>query len=132
MSDDKNLNDYERKMLEGWEDVFKKGQLTLWIMLAIKDGAKHMSEIKDFIFAATHGNVTADDQSMYRALRRYTDAELLEYTTEPGEGGPDRKVYNLTLSGLNVLQSFLQRNIVNTFYNSELKKLVLEESGHER
>lgn len=120
------LSTYEQRLLEGWEEVFKKGQLTLWIMLALKDGEKHMAEIKQFIAVVTDGNLTADDQSMYRALRRYYDAELVEYGTEPGDGGPERKVYRLTPIGSRVLKSFVERNIANVFYSKEVKNLIGE------
>lgn len=109
----------------GWEEVFKKGQLTLWIMLALKDGPKHMAEVRQFVGELTAGNVEADDQSMYRALRRYHDAEMVEFMMEPNEDGPDRKVYGLTEIGYRVLGAFLQRNI-EVFYKPAVKKLVEE------
>lgn len=115
---------YEQQLLEGWEEVFKKGQLTLWILLALKDGPKHMAEIKDFIAQSTNQVLTADDQSMYRSLRRYHDSELVEFMTEAGQNGPDRKVYGLTDTGAIVLTSFLERNIINVFYKQEIKALI--------
>lgn len=121
------LDNYEQKLLDGWEEVFKKGQLTLWIMLALKDGPKHMTEIKDFIYKATNGNLTADDQSMYRALRRYYDTELVDFTQEPGKGGPDLKVYKITEVGLNVLKAFLKRNFIDVFYGQEIRSLITGE-----
>ncbi len=125
------LDDYEMKLLAGWEEVFKKGQLTLWIMLALKDGAKHMAAIKDFIHQATNGTMTADDQSMYRSLRRYYDAELVDFKEVPGKGGPDLKIYSLTDVGTKVLDVFVGRNIKDVFYKPEIKKL-LERKNHEK
>src|SRR4051812_45512825 len=93
------LDNYEQKLLDGWEDVYKKGQLTLWIMLALKDGAKYMAEIRQFIHTATNDTLSADDKSLYRALRRYYDVELIDYTLGAGKNGPDRKVYKLTELG---------------------------------
>lgn len=120
----KDLTHYERKLLEGWEDVFKKGQLTLWIMLALKDGPKHMADIKTFIEHMTNETLSADDKSMYRALRRYYDTELVDFTTEPGKNGPDRKVYSLTTIGRKVLQGFIERNISSVFYKPQIKQLI--------
>ena len=34
-------------LLAGWEDVYKKSQLTLWILIALKDGEKSMASVKD-------------------------------------------------------------------------------------
>jgi PadR family transcriptional regulator, regulatory protein PadR len=118
------LEDYEQQLLDGWEDVFKKGQLTLWIMLALKDGPKYMEEIKTFILSSTHGNLIADDQSMYRALRRYKDVEMVKYQTSPGQKGPDRKVYKLTTVGLNVLNAFVHNNITEVFYQPHIEALI--------
>ena len=118
------LDDYENKLLEGWEDVFKKGQLTLWIMLALKDGPKHMSEIKQFIYQATNGTLSADDQSMYRALRRYYDTELVDFKQEPGKGGPDLKIYSLSEVGAKVLDNFTKRNILDVFFKQDIKILI--------
>src|SRR4051812_46916709 len=97
------LNDYEQKLLAGWEDVYKKGQLNLWILLALKEAPKHMADIKQAMADLTDGTVSADDKSMYRALRRYTEAELVGYTFRPSPNGPDLKVYELTDTGRNVL-----------------------------
>ena len=36
-------------LLSSWEETYKKGQLTLWIFLALKDGQKYVDEIKKFI-----------------------------------------------------------------------------------
>ncbi len=115
---------YEQKLLEGWEEVYKKGQLTLWILLALKDSEKHMAEVKQFIANATNGTLTADDQSMYRALRRYYDTELVTYRTIPGDGGPELKLYRLSAVGSNVLAAFLDRNIASVFYQPEIKTLI--------
>lgn len=118
------LDHYEEKILNGWEEVFKKGQLTLWIMLALKDGTKHMAEVKQFITEATNGTLTADDQSMYRALRRYYDVELVDFRQEPGKSGPDLKIYNLTELGLKILNVFVKRNITSVFFKPGIKQLI--------
>lgn len=122
------LNEYESKLLSGWEDVYKQGQLTLWIMLALKEGPKHMALIKEFIVKVTHGNFMIDDKSMYRSLRRYYDAELIDFTEQssPG-GGPDRKVYQLTEVGKSVLGEFISRNISSVFYQPHVKQLIVKE-----
>lgn len=121
-----DLDEYERKLLEAWEEVFKKGQLTLWIMLALKDGPKHMTEIKQFIYKATNGILSADDKSMYRALRRYYDTELVDFKQEPGKSGPDLKIYSLSSVGEKVLREFTKRNLLDVFFKPQIKKLLWE------
>ena len=116
---------YEDKLLQGWEEVFRKAQLAPWIMLALKDGPKHMAAIKRFIHSSTGGAVSADDQSYYRALRRYHRAQMLEYVSRPGQSGPDRKVYHLSAIGERVLREFLKRNFTDVFYRPVVKKLIV-------
>lgn len=120
----KTLDTYELQLLTGWEEVYKKGQLTLWILLALKQTPRTMAEIKEFMTAYTKGTLEADDKSMYRALRRYNEAMLINFATEPGQGGPDRKRYFLTDTGFAVLQAFLERNVVQTLFHPELKQLI--------
>jgi PadR family transcriptional regulator PadR len=118
------LDKYETKLLDGWNEVYKKGQLTLWVLLALKDGEKYMAEIKAFIAKHASKPIAADDQSMYRALRRYHAAMLISFTTAPGDSGPERKVYCLTPTGSRVLAAFTEQNIVNVFYDESIKALI--------
>jgi PadR family transcriptional regulator PadR len=112
---------YTNQLLQGWEDVFKKGQLTLWILLALHDGPKDMAGIREYMARTTDGLIAADDVSLYRALRRYHDNEIADFTTAPGKG-PERKLYSLTPIGLQLLSQFVQRNIVGTLYQPEIRK----------
>ncbi len=115
---------YEERLLATWEAVYKKGQLTLWILLALDSHEMHMSEIKKFIESRTNNTLTADDRSMYRALRRFHQMDLVDYKDSPSNrGGPDRKVYSLTEIGSNVLRSFISRNISNVYFTENNQKL---------
>jgi PadR family transcriptional regulator PadR len=121
-----NSDAYVTKILNNWEEVAKRGQLTLWVLLALKDGPKHMADIKRFIAEATHETITADDRSLYRALRRYHQAEMLGFKAQPGSG-PDRKVYELTPIGSEVLRQFIRRNITDVLFQPKIVKLLKEE-----
>jgi PadR family transcriptional regulator, regulatory protein PadR len=121
------LSKYETQLLDGWEEVYKRGQLTLWIMLALSDGPKYMADIKRYISLYTNDAVTADDQSMYRALRRYAEAEMVSYTNEPADKGPDRKVYTLTDTGIHVLKQFIVRNLHGLVRQPIVKALTEEQ-----
>ena len=123
------LNKQEQELLDSWEEVYKRGQLTLWIMLSLQHSPKHMADIKTFIETETKGVVTADDQSMYRALRRYHQTELVTFVNEPVANGPDRKVYSLTDTGARILQEFIERNIMQLLNQATIKKLM--ETHHE-
>lgn len=118
------LTEYEQKLLKGWEDVHNRGQMSLWILLALKDGAKHMSHIKDFIARMTNHMLVPDDKSVYRALRRFKDSELVSFKLTPSSAGPDLKIYELTHTGTSVLKAFLRRNIVEIFNQPMVLKLI--------
>lgn len=120
-----NLNDYERKILLVWEEVYKKGQLTFWILLSLRVRNQYMQSIKKFIEKSTNGTLEADDKSMYRALRRLVQMDLIFYKDEPSpQSGPSRKSYFLTDAGEKVLQAFINRNITGIFFKPELIKLL--------
>jgi len=120
------LTNYELKLLKSWEEVYKKGQLSLWVMLALKDGPKHMAAIQELISACAGESLQANDQSIYRALRRYYDLDIIKYRNEPGNSGPDRKIYFLSEVGNHILQEFLIRNVIEVFYKPRVKELIME------
>lgn len=111
-------------LLEGWEDVYKKGQLTLWVLLALYDKPRYMKTIKERIRILTNGAFSVDDNSMYRALKRYENAGLITHDLIPGDGGPDRKAYYLTDTGAVLLEHFVERNIRNVYYSESFLTLI--------
>jgi DNA-binding PadR family transcriptional regulator len=119
-----NENDtYKADLLTSWEETYKKGQLTFWLLLALRDEPLYVSEIKDFIKTATNGTISCEDQSVYRALRKYYDFEIVDYELRQGHKGPDRKYYFLTTIGKELLHEFTQRNI-SILYNQKLQNLI--------
>lgn len=118
------LDDYQQSLLISWEEIFKKGQLTLWIALALKDSPKHMAEIKDFIIKLTNGTTDVDDRSIYRALRRYHTADIVAFDMAPSDSGPERKIYHLTKNGVVLVDAFCKRNIIDVFYKSDIQQLI--------
>lgn len=119
-----NTSDNVRNLLlEGWEDVYKKSQLTLWILLALKHGEKSMSDIKSFIIEKTNNILEADDKSMYRALRRFDEADLIAAKTLPNAAGPDIKMWHLTETGIWLLETFIEKHIKGVFLNPQNKNL---------
>ncbi|SZD74185.1 Uncharacterised protein [Candidatus Ornithobacterium hominis] len=67
MKNDKKLNE----LLLSWENTYKKGQLTLWIFMALQESKKYVDEIKNFIEKKSDGTISCEEQSLYRALRKY-------------------------------------------------------------
>lgn len=113
-------------LLESWEDVYKKSQLTFWILLSLKAGEKSMAEIKEFIKIRTKDTIEADDKSMYRALRRFNEADLIAGQSVKNQAGPDIKIWHLTTTGQWVLKEFIKRQFTNILFDSDNQKIILE------
>lgn len=118
-----NNQKYKTDLLTSWEETYKKGQLTFWLLLALRDKSLFVSEIKNFIESATNGTISCEEQSIYRSLRKYYDLEIVDYELRQGHKGPDRKYYFLTIIGKELLHEFTQRNI-SILYNKKLSDLI--------
>ncbi|MFP4556332.1 MAG: PadR family transcriptional regulator [Bacteroidales bacterium] len=114
------------ELLSAWEETYKKGQLTLWIFLSLKDGKKYVDEIKSFVEEQSKNTMTCESQSLYRNLRKYQHVGVVDYEAGSGNKGPERKYYFLTELGQNLLDSFINRNI-NLFFNKRIKNLINKE-----
>lgn len=100
-------------LIADWDDVYKKGQLSLWILLAIFDGKKYAAQITQFMMEATAGTFEVKEQSLYRALRRFSAMGLVNITEEQSpNSGPKRKYYQLTETGTYVLGKFIDMHII--------------------
>jgi DNA-binding PadR family transcriptional regulator len=119
MNNEHKLNE----LLASWEDTYKKGQLTLWIFLALKEHPKFVGEIKDFVETQSLGSMTVEEQSLYRTLRKYEHIGVLKHDLRKGNKGPERKYYTLTQLGLDLFSKFVRRNI-QLFFNDKIKQLL--------
>lgn len=111
------------ELLMAWEETYKKGQLTLWIFLALQEDKKYVDEIKTFVETKSNGVITCEEQSLYRALRKYEHINVLTYELRKGNKGPERKYYYLTDLGQELFSRFTKRNIT-LFYSEEIKNLL--------
>jgi len=114
------------ELLSAWEDTYKKGQLTLWIFLSLKDGEKYVDEIKTFVEEQSVNTMTCESQSLYRNLRKYQHVGVVDFEAGAGNKGPERKYYFLTELGQKLLDSFIERNI-SLFFNKRIKNLINRE-----
>jgi PadR family transcriptional regulator PadR len=112
------------ELLNAWEETYKKGQLTLWIFLALKEGPKYVNELQETIELFTKGTIRAEEQSLYRTMRKFYHLKMVDFSSGKGHKGPDRKYYHLTPLGQSLLQSFIERNIL-LFFDDPLKELLL-------
>jgi DNA-binding PadR family transcriptional regulator len=119
----KNEDELQKELLSAWEETYKKGQLTLWIFLSLKEGPKYVSGLQDSIERFSKGTIRAEEQSLYRTLRKFYHLKMVDFSSGKGHKGPDRKYYHLTPLGESLLQSFVERNIL-LFFEEPLKELL--------
>lgn len=111
------------ELLLSWENTYKKGQLTLWIFMALQESRKYVDEIKEFIEKKSNGTIQCEEQSLYRALRKYEHIDVLAHELREGNKGPNRKYYYLTPIGQDLFDQFVQRNI-KLFYATDIKEIL--------
>ncbi len=114
---------YKSNLLEKWEEVYKKGLLTFWVLLSLKDKSLYAHEIQEFIKTITNHTISCEDQSLYRSLRKYYDLEIVDYELREGNKGPKRKYYFLTDIGKELLVDFTNRNI-SLFFQNEVVDII--------
>ena len=100
------------ELLNAWEETYKKGQLTLWVFLALKEERKCVEEIKEFVERMSEGTMSCEEQSLYRNLRKFQHLEIVAYESKKVSKGPDRKYYYLTETGEELFKRFVERNIL--------------------
>lgn len=111
------LSPFESTMLQGWEDVYKKSQLSLWILVAVREGKEYAEDIKHYIKHSA--DLDTGEQSLYRSLRRLESGTLLDSIKVNNPGGPDKKRFVLTPEGSHVLAAFIARNITHVYFAPE-------------
>jgi PadR family transcriptional regulator PadR len=115
------MNKGTEALLERWEQNYKKGLLSFWILLAIAEEALYAYEMREKVEALSKGSISADENSIYRALRRFAKSGLVRSEMRPSEIGPDRRYFQLTKKGVELLAAFIQRNL-DVFNNRDVKR----------
>jgi PadR family transcriptional regulator PadR len=98
-------------LLLKWEEVYKKGLLSFWILLLLYERPSYPFEMRPLIEEISQNTITADDNSIYRTLNRFSEIRIVASETRPSSQGPDRRYYHLTDSGIQLLRQFTERNI---------------------
>lgn len=101
----------EDTLLLKWEENYKKGLLSFWILLLLYERTSYPFEMRSLIEEISQGTITADDNSIYRALNRFQEVGLVSSETQPSNQGPYRRYYRLTDKGFQLLKRFIERNI---------------------
>jgi PadR family transcriptional regulator PadR len=106
------VNDTTDTLLVQWEETYKKGLLSFWLMLLLSGRKAYPYEIKDAIQELSRDSISADENSIYRALNRLAATGLLSSELLPSETGPSRRYFSLTERGHALLKQFISRNIL--------------------
>ncbi len=108
-------------LLEKWEEVYKKGLLSFWMLLVLHRRPAYPFEMNVLIQQLSQGTISADDNSLYRALSRFEDMGLVASELQPSPNGPARRYYTLTSAGRQLLRRFIERNVL-VFRNAEVEE----------
>ena len=98
-------------LLSQWEGTYKKGLLTFWLLLLLAQRKAYPYEMKNAIIDLSQNTISADENSIYRALNRLAQYGIVESEMRLSETGPNRRYYSLTEDGKELLVRFITRNI---------------------
>jgi len=108
-------------LLLTWESNYKKGLLSFWMLLVLREQPAYALELGGLVQQASAGSLSADDNSIYRALNRFEGFDLVRGESRPSSLGPDRRYYRLTAKGVGLLRKFTERNIL-IFQRQEVRQ----------
>lgn len=104
-------NDLEL-LLTQWEGTYKKGLLSFWLLLLLAQRKAYPYEMKAAIEELSQNSISADENSIYRALKRLAQSGVVGSQVQPSKSGPDRHYFFLTDLGQELLVRFISRNIL--------------------
>lgn len=121
-------------LLSQWEESYKKGLLSFWLLLLLAQRKAYPYEIKSAINEMSRNTINADENSIYRALNRLADSGVLDSEVIPSGTGPSRRYFFLTSLGRELLNRFITRNIL-VFEQPEVADLIqktLSSNGNQK
>ena len=121
-------------LLAQWEETYKKGLLSFWLLLLLAQRKAYPYEIKAAINEMSHATISADENSIYRSLNRLADTGVVASQVQPSETGPSRRYFFLTDLGRELLQRFISRNIL-VFEQQDVASLIqgtLSSNGNQK
>jgi PadR family transcriptional regulator, regulatory protein PadR len=104
-------NDDISDLLTKWEETYKKGLLSFWILLLLHERPSYPYEMSSEVSKISQGTISVDDNSIYRALNRFEAVGIVKSELQRSSTGPQRRYYSLTKTGKTLLTEFIQRNI---------------------
>jgi DNA-binding PadR family transcriptional regulator len=104
-------NDDIGELLNRWEETYKKGLLSFWILLLLSERPSYPYEMSAEVAKISQGTISVDDNSIYRALNRFEAVGIVKSELQQSNSGPQRRYYSLTNKGNTLLTEFIQRNL---------------------
>jgi len=99
-------------LLVQWEETYKKGLLSFWLLLLLAQQKAYPYEIKGKISELSQNTIHADENSIYRALNRLAQMGIVDSEIRSSQTGPSRRYFYLTEPGKELLNRFIIRNIL--------------------
>jgi len=99
------------ELLNKWEESYKKGLLSFWILLLLYERPSYPYEMSAEVAKISQSTISVDDNSIYRALNRFESVGIVKSELQQSSTGPQRRYYSLTNTGKALLAEFIQRNI---------------------
>ena len=99
-------------LLAQWEETYKKGLFSFWLLLLLAQRNAYPYEIKNTILQMSQNTINADENSIYRALNRLRESGVVDSEVLSSETGPNRRYFFLTDLGRELLARFITRNIL--------------------
>ncbi len=121
-------------LLNQWEETYKKGLLSFWLLLLLAQRKAYPYEIKAAINEMSRNTINADENSIYRALNRLADLGIVNSEVIPSGTGPSRRYFFLTSLGYTLLTRFITRNIL-VFEQPDVAELIqktLSSNGNQK
>ena len=110
-------------LLTQWEETYKKGLFSFWLLLLLAQRKAYPYEIKAAIKEMSRDTINADENSIYRSLNRLADSGIVDSEVVPSETGPSRRYFFLTDLGRELLIRFISRNIL-VFEQPDVAELI--------
>ena len=110
-------------LLAQWEETYKKGLLSFWLLLLLAQREAYPYEIKGAIAELSQDTIRAEENSIYRALKRLAQSGVVDSEVRPSDNGPNRRYFYLTELGRDLLDQFITRNIM-VFQHPEVANLI--------
>jgi DNA-binding PadR family transcriptional regulator len=115
-------------LLAQWEETYKKGLLSFWLLLLLAQRKAYPYEIKEAIAEISQQTISAEENSIYRALKRLAQSGVVASEVHPSENGPNRRYFYLTDLGTELLNRFITRNI-QVFQHPQVANLIQDVTG---